>query len=126
MRGRLVSAEVLFVGVGIVLAYWFDYGLSYAGGPLAWRLPIAIQITFALFVIVLVFGLPESPRWLCNHGKHDEAKETLCAIFNKDPEDEYIVSEMDSTQQAIALEEEIGGKSSIVTHLTKRDRVNTR
>ena len=24
-RGRLVSSEPLFVGVGIVVAYWFDY-----------------------------------------------------------------------------------------------------
>lgn len=24
-RGRLVSSEPLFVGVGIVIAYWFDY-----------------------------------------------------------------------------------------------------
>lgn len=27
-RGRLVSSEPLFVGVGIVFAYFFDYGMS--------------------------------------------------------------------------------------------------
>jgi len=27
-RGRLVSSEPLFVGVGIVIAYFFDYGMS--------------------------------------------------------------------------------------------------
>lgn len=31
-RGRLVSSEPLFVGVGIVIAYFFDYGMSYVGG----------------------------------------------------------------------------------------------
>ncbi|KAH2124178.1 hypothetical protein KXV35_008840, partial [Aspergillus fumigatus] len=46
-RGRLVSAEVLFVGVGIVIAYWFDFGMSFVGGPIAWRLPIAAQMIFA-------------------------------------------------------------------------------
>lgn len=48
-RGRVVSSEPLFVGVGIVIAYFFDYGISFAStGPLAWRLPIACQILFAI------------------------------------------------------------------------------
>jgi MFS family permease len=47
-RGRVVSSEPLFVGVGIVIAYFFDYGIAYAGGPIAWRLPIACQIIFAI------------------------------------------------------------------------------
>jgi len=47
-RGRLVSSEPLFVGVGIVIAYFFDYGMSYVGGPIAWRLPVACQIIFAI------------------------------------------------------------------------------
>ena len=61
-RGRLVSWEVFFIGVGIVFAYWLDFGMSYAGGAIAWRLPIAVQLVFAITVIVLLFGLPESPR----------------------------------------------------------------
>jgi MFS family permease len=47
-RGRVVSSEPLFVGVGIVIAYFFDYGIAYVGGPIAWRLPIACQIIFAI------------------------------------------------------------------------------
>jgi hypothetical protein len=79
-RGRLVSSEPLFVGVGIVIAYFFDYGMSFVGGPISWRLPIACQCIFAIMVIGMVFGVPESPRyglnshtgvvwrsWLSNH-----------------------------------------------------------
>ena len=62
-RGRLVSSEPLFVGVGIVIAYFFDYGMSYVGGPISWRLPIACQMIFCFVVIVMVCGIPESPRW---------------------------------------------------------------
>lgn len=46
-RGRLVSSEPLFVGVGIEIAYWFDYGMSFVPGSIAWRLPIACQMLFA-------------------------------------------------------------------------------
>lgn len=53
IRGRLVSAEPLFVGVGIVIAYFFDYGMSSVAGPVSWRVPIACQAVFA-FVSLLV------------------------------------------------------------------------
>lgn len=36
-RGRLVASEPLFVGVGIVIAYFFDYGMSSVGGEVSWR-----------------------------------------------------------------------------------------
>jgi len=55
-RGKYVCSEPLFVGVGIVIAYWFDYGMSYVPGAINWRLPIACQMIFALMVIALVFG----------------------------------------------------------------------
>lgn len=55
-RGKYVCSEPLFVGVGIVIAYWFDYGMSYVNGEVNWRLPIACQMIFAIMVIGLVFG----------------------------------------------------------------------
>lgn len=55
-RGKYVCSEPLFVGVGIVIAYWFDYGMSYVPGAINWRLPIACQMIFAIMVIALVFG----------------------------------------------------------------------
>lgn len=60
IRGRLVSSEPLFVGVGIVIAYWFDYGMSFTDGAIAWRLPIACQMLFA-FVSLINTMTPEAP-----------------------------------------------------------------
>ncbi|KAJ5580823.1 general substrate transporter [Penicillium hetheringtonii] len=110
-RGRLISSEVLFTAVGIVVAYWFDFGMSFVGGPIAWRLPIAMQIVFAIFVIVLVFGLPESPRWLMNHCQEKEAIEVLCAVYDKQEHEEYIVKERQAIVSAIELETNASKKS---------------
>ncbi|KAJ6136755.1 general substrate transporter [Penicillium chrysogenum] len=123
-RGCLVSAEVLFVGIGIVLAYWFDFGMSYVGGAVAWRLPVAAQIIFALIVVVLVIGLPESPRWLYKHGKHEQAMEVLCSVYDKDPSDAYVLAERDAIISALGLEGSAKTKSLLV--LFKADRVQTR
>ncbi|KAJ0162902.1 Sugar transporter STL1 [Colletotrichum tanaceti] len=123
-RGRLVSAETLFVGVGIVFAYWFDFGMSYVGGPVAWRLPLAFQIVFALVVVVLVFALPESPRWLFKHGREQEAVRVLCDVFDKDPADEYIRAEVQAIHSAIEME--VAEKTSASwVGIFKNDRLRT-
>ncbi|KAJ5465179.1 general substrate transporter [Penicillium daleae] len=120
---RLISSEVLFTAVGIVVAYWFDFGMSFVGGPIAWRLPIAMQIIFAIFVIILVFGLPESPRWLINHGQEKEAIEVLCAVYDKDENEEYIVNERRAILSAIELENTANKKS--FWKISRNDEVKT-
>lgn len=52
-RGKLVCSEPLLVGVGIVISYLFDYGMSFVGGQIAWRLPIACQLIFAFVSRIL-------------------------------------------------------------------------
>lgn len=46
-------------------SYFFDYGMSYVGGQIAWRLPIACQMIFA-FVRILLFILGHLVDWLAN------------------------------------------------------------
>lgn len=58
--------------------------MSYTSGSIAWRLPIAFQIIFAVVVIVVLFGLPESPRWLFAQGRHEEAIKALCLVHEED------------------------------------------
>ncbi|KAH7141379.1 general substrate transporter [Dactylonectria estremocensis] len=121
-RGRLIASESLFVGVGIVFAYWFDFGLSFAGGAMAWRLPLAFQIIFALVVVVLVFALPESPRWLFTRGQREEAVGVMCHVFDKEATDPWILQEVNAIEQAIELESEaqVG-----LLDCFKNDRVKT-
>ncbi|KAF9887915.1 hypothetical protein FE257_009437 [Aspergillus nanangensis] len=105
-RGQLVTTEVLFTGLGITIAYFFVFGLSYTDGPLSWRLPIAGQILPALAICVLVFGVPESPRWLVKQGRADESTGILAYVFGLPEDDPYVVSERDGMLNAVAIEEE--------------------
>ncbi|KAJ0331955.1 hypothetical protein COL922a_011665 [Colletotrichum nupharicola] len=98
--------------------------MSFVRGPIAWRLPLAFQIIFALVVIVLVFALPESPRWLFKHGREQEAVQVLCDVFYKDPTDDYIRAEVYSIHHAIELEASEKTQSSF-TSIFKNDRVKT-
>jgi Sugar (and other) transporter len=44
-----------------------DYGMSYVDSEAQFRFPIAFQIFFAVLAAVMVFLLPESPRWVSDN-----------------------------------------------------------
>lgn len=93
--------------IGIAVAYWFNYGMSFIDGSVAWRLPIAMQAAVAIGVIILVFALPESPRWLFHHGRGEDAIKVLCEVYEKDANDEYIVAEVTAIKRALEMESEV-------------------
>ena len=121
-RGQVVAWEIWFIGIGIVLAYWIDYGFSYLGGAVAWRTPIGIQLIFAVTVVGLVFLIPESPRWLAKRGREEEAIDVLCRVHNLPATDSYIIGEIEAIRAALAIES--GSKGTLA--LFKKDILQTR
>ncbi|KAL2818843.1 hypothetical protein BJX63DRAFT_419002 [Aspergillus granulosus] len=103
-RGMYVCSQPLSVGVGISAAYWFDYGMSFTPGSIAWRLPIAFQVVFIIVVTILVVGLPESPRWLCRRGRNGEAVQVLCDFYDRPSNDQKVVTEADGIFRATEID----------------------
>lgn len=106
------------------MAYWIDFGFSYVNSSAAWRTPIAIQLIFTVVVIIVIFGCPESPRWLAKRGRYDEARDVLCAVFDLKPDDPYIIEEMDAIAATVAMETEEG--NSKYAAVFKNDHLQTR
>lgn len=48
-----------------MMAYWVDYGFSYVDSSAQFRVPLALQIAFAVMTFFGIMILPESPRWVC-------------------------------------------------------------
>ncbi|KAF3908984.1 hypothetical protein ABW20_dc0107466 [Dactylellina cionopaga] len=83
-RGRLVIMNHVGFVTGLAVAFWVGYGFSFwdtgKGTYLAWRLSMAVQYIPALaFMIGLPF-VPESPRWLIDHNRLDEARRSMAWI----------------------------------------------
>ncbi|KAK7439071.1 hypothetical protein VKT23_017777 [Stygiomarasmius scandens] len=84
IRGRLVCLNSTVTIIGLVIAYWLDYGMSFVPGPAQWRLPIGFQAVFALCLLLQGMVLPDSPRWLMAHGHIEEAERVIAILEDKD------------------------------------------
>ncbi|MFZ0200136.1 MAG: sugar porter family MFS transporter [Candidatus Sulfotelmatobacter sp.] len=79
IRGLLVSVNQLAIVTGILLSYSVNYGLTGAG-PANWRWMFAsAAVPSAFFLLALLF-VPESPRWLVQKGRENEAQHILARI----------------------------------------------
>ncbi|WWC70481.1 uncharacterized protein I206_104432 [Kwoniella pini CBS 10737] len=76
-RGKALAIELAINIFGVMSAYWIDYGLSFVNSPAQFRVPLAIQMAFAVVTIVIILFCPESPRWLLKHGREGEARAVL-------------------------------------------------
>ncbi|ODV77260.1 general substrate transporter [Suhomyces tanzawaensis NRRL Y-17324] len=101
-RGKLVNLEGSVVAIGTFIAYWLDFGLSYVDNSVSWRLPVAVQIVFALVLFIGIIQLPESPRWLVAHDRKPEAMEILSHLNDCDVNDDIVYAEVTVISDAIA------------------------
>lgn len=71
----------------------------------------------------MVFGLPESPRYLYKHGRHEEALQILCDVYDGNADDPKIAKENREVLEALKVEEEHGEYKW--KNLLKKDKVQT-
>jgi len=90
----------------------------------AWRFPVAFQIIFLLFILVVAPFYPESPRHLAKQGKLEEARDILtrCRV---DPDPVKIEHEMEGIVEALRLEA-TSTAHSFKSMLFETDKLHTR
>jgi sugar porter (SP) family MFS transporter len=83
IRGLLVSVNQLAIVTGILLSYSVNYGLTGAG-PSNWRWMFASAAVPSIFFLLALLFVSESPRWLVQNGREDEAEHFLARINGSD------------------------------------------
>ncbi|VEU23302.1 DEKNAAC104428 [Brettanomyces naardenensis] len=89
------------------LVTWGPYNGGLRTNNWAWRLPSLLQIFFPCCQIVLGYFGPESPRWLVDKNREDEALEMLAKYHaNGDTSSPLVLYEMGEIRAAVELEKE--------------------
>ncbi|CAO3700999.1 hypothetical protein G6F70_007917 [Rhizopus microsporus] len=92
LRGSLVSLQQLAVTFGILISFWIDFGLTRVGGQASWRVPLCIQMFFAILLGLGILCFPFSPRWLMGQGREEEALRVISKL-RRLPQDHPLVIE---------------------------------
>ncbi|GAA5915313.1 hypothetical protein JCM6882_005187 [Rhodosporidiobolus microsporus] len=112
IRGRIVSIQQLAITIGIFLQYFVQYGCSYIEGKASFRLPWALQLIPGLVLGSLMFLFPESPRWLMDHDRAEEALQILADVHAKgDTEDKFVQLEYLEIKKQIEFDKTQAAKS---------------
>lgn len=107
-RGKLVAMYQFNIVFGILVAYLSNYLLSGFGGDNDWRWMLGVMTVPSLIYSFMVFGIPESPRWLLSTKKDQTAAAEVMAVLG--------MQENDVVQEAPAAGHgsKTGGKASVL------------
>src|SRR5512142_408483 len=105
LRGRLVSVNQIAIVGGILLVYFVNYFIARRGDQAwnvatGWRWMFATGILPSVAFALLLLGIPESPRWLVEMGRADQANTILTKVTGTD----FAQTELAAIRDALSAE----------------------
>ncbi|RSL86132.1 hypothetical protein CEP51_002961 [Fusarium floridanum] len=76
-RGAIISYYPTCWYLGAIIAAWVTYGTHKIDNAWSWRIPSLLQGVPASLQLLLIWFVPESPRWLISKGRGKEARDIL-------------------------------------------------
>ncbi|RSM15727.1 hypothetical protein CDV31_004826 [Fusarium ambrosium] len=105
-RGSLVGMQ----GVGVVTAYIlcavFNLAFSYVHSSIQWRLIFIVLTGMGVVHLISLYFLPESPRWLMEQGRDDEALAILVKLHKTKTDPNGVLAHAEATQIKAQVETE--------------------
>lgn len=98
-RGKLGILNILAIFIGQSAAFFSNYFLKDYGGINNWRWMMGIMVIPSFILLVLLFFIPESPRWLVEKRKNRKAYLVLKKINKESVENE--LTDIESSVQDV-------------------------
>ncbi len=98
LRGRLVGLVQFNIVLGILLAYLSNFVIGNTlPEDIAWRWMFLVMAFPAAIFFLLLFTVPETPRWLFSVGRRDEAVEVVRRTTQSREEAEFEIREIEQS-----------------------------
>ena len=94
VRGAIVSGYQFCITIGLLLASCVDYGTQDRKDTGSYRIPIAIQMLWALILGTGLLFLPESPRFFVKRGQIDKAADSLSKLREQSRDSPFVQQEL--------------------------------
>lgn len=111
IRGIIVGSYQLSVGIGLLLAAVVNNTTHNRDDTGSYRIPIAIQFTWAIILITGMIILPETPRYLIKQRKQDKALQSLAKIRRLPESHTAVIEELAEIQVNYRYELSLGNAS---------------
>jgi MFS transporter, SP family, arabinose:H+ symporter len=86
-RGTMVATFQLNIVLGILIAYFSNFVVgTFHLGDAEWRWKLAVSALPAVLFWLMLFRIPQSPRWLVEKGRVREAEQVLAMLSAEDAE----------------------------------------
>lgn len=122
IRGTLVQLYQLMGTMGIFLGYCTNYGTKNYDDSTQWRVGLGLCFAWAMFLVVGMLFVPESPRYLVEVGKCEEAKRSLSKSNKVTVDDPALLSELDEISAGVEAEK-LAGNASWGELLSRKTKV---
>ncbi|KAI5122310.1 hypothetical protein M0805_002386 [Coniferiporia weirii] len=115
-RGKVTSIYNASWYAGSIIAAWTCFAAYKRknGSAWGWRIPSLIQVFGSCLQVLLVWCMPESPRWLVSRGREGEAARILAKyhVSGGDERSPLVVFEMAQIRHALKIEREYAQSTS--------------
>ncbi|KAH7348500.1 MFS sugar transporter-like protein [Rhexocercosporidium sp. MPI-PUGE-AT-0058] len=100
--------------VGGLIAAGITYKTATIDSTWAWRIPSVVQGFFSILCIIILPFIPESPRWLANVGRREEALTVIAQTYaNGDESNPVVLAQYQQIIDTIHYERETGETLSL-------------
>ncbi|KAJ5910491.1 hypothetical protein N7504_005134 [Penicillium tannophilum] len=107
VRGTIVSGYQFCVTIGLMLASCVDYATQERTDSGSYRIPIALQLLWAIILAFGLFFLPESPRFFIRRGDKEKARQVLARVRGQPIDSEYITLELTEIDANFQYEQQV-------------------
>jgi sugar porter (SP) family MFS transporter len=112
LRGVMVTMFQFTQNIGGLIGAIINNYTSRILNRHSYQIPIAVLFLIPLFLTCLMFFIPESPRWLTDHDRHEQAHDALRRLRGDDFPDELLQEELLEIREATRIEKELAAHSS--------------